>query len=284
MPINLHSFVESELEYPALAWNSLAWYWAYSFLSLGPRYMEYMQSGEYEIDKAFLFNDHNEAMNHIYGYDRQITVKEKFERAVDFYEYCCVMCRQSSINPPYDNPPDLDTIVELFRNTEVRLSPPSAAIDTSRDSILEDNEEFQKLWTIGNEAQRQQLAKDLAVKRKAAIGYVLSEVKPRMALTLDQVDKDSGFLTTGKVKYAEGVTSELMDEIMPEETQLNKLGCVYKAANGLIVTEGITGRYFKAGHNIEKLMWNESRVAELSGIHHAILFSWKQLMEKVKNS
>lgn len=276
--LGLHSFVENELEYAALAWNSLAWYWAYSFLGMGPRYKEYMNSGAYELDKAFLFDDDNEGINHIYGYGREITIKERFERAVDFFEYCCVRCRETSINPPYDLPPSLDTIVELFRNTEARPRTPDKAVNQSLAAALVDNDEYQSLWTDGNDQTQEEQFKKYAVERKAAINYVLAEVQPRLQLTMQQLNK-MGFLTSGYVKIADGVTPEFMDEVMPDDAQVTKLGTVYRSGAGLIVTEGITGRYFKAGHNIERAMWNEQRAEQLSGVYHSTLLSWKQLME-----
>jgi hypothetical protein len=107
-----------------------------------------------------------------------------------------------------------------------------------------------------------------------------------MQLTLDQLDKDTGFLTTGNVEYAAGITCDDLDEVMDDERQWEKLGDVYtqkQFVNGELVTKvvsyGIIGRYYTAGHNLETAMWNEEKKRELSGIHHAIVHSWRQLMD-----
>ena len=278
--LELHAIAEDILEAPALAWSSLAWYWGLSFLGMGPRYMEYMQSGEYEIDKAF-FDEDNDQINRIPGYDENFSIKQRFDRAVDFYEYCCIKGKQTSINPPWDFPPDIDTLITFRNRMEARAQPPNEVIKATTDDILSDNADFQKLWDVGNEIKREARAIDYANSIKEAMSYIHGEVAPRMQLTLDQLDKDSGFIESGTVPLTI-VSTDQMDEVMPQESQWNKLGDMYiqhLPSGKNVIAEGIIGRYYTAGHNLELAMWNEQQKTELSGIHHATVRTWYQLME-----
>lgn len=282
--LELHSIAEDILEAPALAWSSLAWYWGLSFLGMGPRYMEYMQSGEWEVDKAF-FDASNDGINSIAGYEKEVTIKERFDRAVNFYECCCIHGKQTSLNPPWDFPPDVDTLITLRNRLEAKAQAPDQIIQATTDDILKDNPDFQALWEAGGQVQREERAKDYSNRVKEAMSYIQGEVAPRMQLTMDQLDKDSGFITSGHVPLTV-VSTDDMDNVMPQETQLNKLGDMYlhnQLTGKVVVTEGIIGRYYKAGHSLELAMWNEDRKRELSGIHHATVRTWNQLMEIKRN-
>lgn len=282
--LNLHQLVEDELEAPSLAWNALAWYWGLSFLGMAPSYMQYMQSDDVDIDKAF--NDEsNEDVNHIYGYERRLTIKERFDRAVNFYEYCCIRGRQTSINPPWDYPPDIDTLIAFRQRMEANAQNPDALIQASVDDTLATHPDFLRLWNVGGKIKREQRAKEYNERVLDAINYVRSELAPRFQLSLDQLNKDTGFLDTGFVHDDCNVTAELMDETMSEETQWDKLGECYvqKILVGSdieehIVTTGIIGRYWIAGHNLESAMFDDERKRELAYAHNATVRTWQQLM------
>lgn len=289
--IKLHSAVENLLEAPALAWSSLAWYWGFVVIGLGPRYREYMQSGEWEIDQAFYGNDGNEDINRIPGYEPPVTIKQKFDRAINFYEYCCVSGKQTSINPPWDYPPDIDTIIQLRNTFQSRPQHPNETVAASTDDIFKDNEDFMKLWDVGGALQREERARKYAIEVRQSIEYVRSEVNARLSLTLNQLSKETGFLNRGSVRIAAGVTAEDMDEAMPEEKQLDKLGECYvqtlirgSETYKKVTTTGIIGRYYKAGHQLESAMWSPEKQRELSGIHNAIVRTWNQLMELKQNA
>jgi hypothetical protein len=276
--LELHSIAEDILEAPALAWSSLAWYWGLSFLGMGPRYMEYMQSGEWEIDKAFL-DESNDEINSIAGYEKTYTIKERFDRAVNFYEYCCVAGKSSSINPPWDYPPDVDTLIALRNRLEAQSQTPDKIITATNESIIDDP--YKAIWEAGGQLKRDERAREYAMQVKESMNYIQGEVAPRMLLTMDQLDKDSGFLKQGFVRNS-SITTDDMDDVMPQEKQWDKLGCSYiqtTPKGKTLITEGIIGRYYKAGHNLEIAMWNDERKRELSGIHHATVHTWNQLME-----
>ena len=70
--------------------------------------------------------------------------------------------------------------------------------------------------------------------------------------------------------------------IMPDEKHWDKLGDVYvekTPQRTRVITLGIIGRYYTAGHNLETAMWNEQRKTELGGIHTLIIRTWRQLMD-----
>jgi hypothetical protein len=239
--------------------------------------MEYMQSGEFEVDKAF-YDESNDDFNHPAGCEKNITIKQRFDRAVNHYEYCFVKGRQSSINSPWDHPPDIPTLIALRNRMQAQAQLPDVIIEASIHNLLDTNPDFAALWAAGGKEEREARAIDYATRVQEALSYVHSEVAPRMQLVTEQLNKDTGFLTTGKVRYAVGVTAEDMDEAMPQETQWNKLGDVYIHC-GVLTAYGLCGRYYKAGHKLELAMYNEERKKELSGIHYLILRTWRQLME-----
>ena len=275
----IHTFVEQELEAPSLAWSSLAWYWGLSFLGMSPRYFEYMQSGEYEIDKAF-FSEYNDEVNQIPGYGKTLSIKERFDRAVDYYEYCFIQGRKTSINKPWDYPPDIATMISFREKMEARPMDPNEVIDASITDLLE-VDGFAELWKVGGQIQRENQAEIYAAKVKEALKYVESEVVPRMSLTEQQLDKCNGFLDVGKIPDVKGVLPEHMDDVMSQEAQYNKLGDVYKQTTPRetsIISTGIIGRYYTAGHNLERAMWNPEQIKELTFAHHVTIKSWQQLM------
>lgn len=280
MPLAIHTFTEQELEAPSLAWSSLAWYWGLSFLGMSPKYFEYMQSGEYEMDKAF-FSEYNDEVNQIPGYGKTLTIKERFDRAVDYYEYCFIQGRKTSINKPWDYPPDIATMVSFRERMEAKPMDPNQVIDASITDLLAENEKDVDLWKAGGQIQREEQANIYAAKVKEALKYVEGEVSPRMSLTTQQLDKDTGFLEVGKIPDVKGVVPEDMDEVMTQEAQSNKLGDVYKQVTPKatkLISFGIIGRYYTAGHNLERAMWNPEAIKELSFAHHVTIKSWQQLM------
>ena len=273
--IKLHDLATNTLQAPSLAWNSLCWYWALSFFGMGPRYLEYMQSGEADIDRMC------EPTAPI-GLEVNLTIEQRFNRAVDYYEYCFIEGTKSAINAPWDLPPTLQVVMD-FRN---RMEPKARDLDVTIDSSIEEllDEKTRALWRTGGEIQRQEKARLYAEQTKAAMAYIISEVQPRMQLTMDQLNKDTGFLDTGYVRYAEGIFPEHMDEAMPQETQWDKLGDVYiDPMSKNVMAYGIIGRYYKAGHQLEQLMTTPERQSELSYAHNMFLHTWAQLMEIRKN-
>ncbi len=279
----LHTFVEQELEAPSLAWSSLCWYWGLSFLGMGPRYFEYMQSGEYEVDKAF-FDEYNDPINQIPGYPQQVTIKQRFDRAVDYYEYCFIAGQRTAMNKPWDLPPDMKTMMDFRNRMEAKPMDPNKTVDASVNSLLADDEAFKELWKVGGSIQREAQAKIYAAKVKEAMKYVEGEVIPRMTLTLQQLNSDTGFLDEGTIPKAtvRGIVVEDMDEVMPSEKQWDKLGDAYKQVTPkatTLITSGIIGRYYTAGHNLERAMWNPDSIRELTAAHHLTIKSWQQLMK-----
>jgi hypothetical protein len=284
--LKLHNLAET-LEAPALLWNVLAWYWGMSFMGMAPSYLEYMKSDAPSIDAAF--NDpNNEDINHVLGYPRRLTIKERFDRAVNFYVYCFHKGRSTSINPPWDYPPDVDTLIAQRQRMEGRAQKPDEIIESTVNSIL-DNEDYRNLWNAGGKVKREQRAKDYNQRVLEALDYVRAEIVPRLTLSKDQLS-DEGFLDVGCLPEDYDPTPDQMDEVMPQEVQWEKLGDCYKrkVLHGSeqveeIVAYGVIGKYYTAGHNLELNMYDEDRKRELSYAHNATVRTWKQLMEVNKD-
>jgi hypothetical protein len=180
--LNLHQLVESELEAPALAWNILAYYWGMSAFGLGPAYIEYMQSDQPTIDTAF--NDAlNDDLNQIAGLERRLTIKERFDRAINFYAYCVDQGRRYSINPPYDMPPDVDALVASRLKMEAKAPTADKLIQASNESLLGDRPDLLKLWAMGGTEKRERRAQEYNARVLDTLNYVASEIKSRTQLS-----------------------------------------------------------------------------------------------------
>jgi hypothetical protein len=238
-----------------------------------------MQSGEYEVDLAFL-DGSNDEINQIAGYGKNLTIKQRFDRAVNFYEHCYIQSRATSINPPWDHAPDVATLISFRNKMEAKPQAANAEIEATTNAMLD--EKMAALWEAAGEIQRNDRATIYADKVKEALRYVESEVQPRMSVTIEQLNKDSGFLTSGTVPTTFVGTVADMDEAMPEEKQWDKLGDAYiqttPNTGKTVIATGIIGRYFKAGHSLEAAMWSPEKRRELSAIHLATMKTWQQLV------
>jgi hypothetical protein len=274
----LHHLVETELEAPALAWNTLTWYWGMSAFGLGPAYKDYMQSDESWSELAF--NDPSNAeINRIAGLERKLTIKERFDRAANFYVYCYDRGRLTSINPPFDSPPTVDDLMLSRLQSESKTSPPDKLIQASSDSLLD--EHHQKLWAIGGQKQREQRALAYNARVLDTLQYVAAEINSLYNVVDDQLS-ETGFLAEGHTGQQFNVTVDMMDEVMSEETQDKKFGECYvqKTPSGVdIILSGIFGAYYTMGHNLELAMFDEESKNRLSSIYHAILHTWRQLYD-----
>ena len=276
---HLHQLVDNQLEAPALAWNKLAYYWGMSAFGLGPAYKDYMQSDEPERDLAF--NDESNAeLNRISGLSRTLTIKERFDRAVNFYAYCYDRGRSSSINPPFDTPPTVDDLMHSRIRMESKTPPPDELIQATSNSLL--TKDQQKLWAIGDQKQRDQRAQAYNARVLETLQYVASEMKSCCQFVSEQLS-ETGFLLEGIRGDRFNVTTDLMDEVMPEEVQDKKFGDCYiqpsSTGPSVMVLSGIFGAYYTMGHNLELAMFNEENKTRLSSTHHAILHTWRQLYD-----
>lgn len=280
--LNLHQLVESELEAPALAWNILAYYWGMSAFGLGPAYMDYMRSDQPAIDDAF--NDAlNDELNRVAGFDRRITIKERFDRAVNFYVYCYEQGVRYSINPPFDMPPDVDDLVQSRIRMESKAPPPDKLIQASNTSLLGDRPDLLQLWAVGGEEKRERRAQEYNARVLDTLNYVASEIKSRTQLSNDQLS-ETGFLVEDMRGKQYNVTAQLMDETMPEEVQDAKFGTCYvqrllvgSEIQNKLVLSGIFGAYYTMGHNLELAMYNDENKARLSSTYFATVKTWRQL-------
>jgi len=271
--IGLHVIAEQELSAPALAWARLARYWGNSFIGISPKYVEYMQSDAPAVDKAFL-DAGNDVINHIIGFDKQETIEVRFNRAVNYYEYCCVRNRESSVNWPFDSAPSVADLCAWRRKQKVSL-PENALTDTIVQGL---SEEQQKMFTIGLEIKAETRAENYADQVKEALDYVESEIASRMQLSLDQVS-ETGFLDEGFVPISLDVHPEDMDDHILQDTQWTMLGDSYLAPDGTVVQYGMISSYLNAAHNIKLQMYSPERQREFSGIFQLTLMSWQQLLK-----
>ena len=276
----LHRLVETELEAPALAWNILAYYWGMSAFGLGPAYRDYMQSDDADIDKAWNAVD-NEALNRIVGLERNITIKERFDRAANFYIYCCEQGRKHSINPPFDMPPTVDELILSRMKMEPKTPPQDKTIEATSESLLKDRPELQQLWALGAEEKRRLRALDHNARILETLHYIGSEINSLATVTPDQLS-ETGFLAEGHTGQQFNVTADLMDEVMPPDVQDKKFGECYiqKTPSGdNVILSGIFGAYYTMGHNLEMAMFDEESKIRLSSIHHAVMHTWRHLYD-----
>jgi hypothetical protein len=277
---HLHHLVETQLEAPALAWNMLTWYWGMSAFGLGPTYKDYMQS-DHSAQSDLAFNDpSNDALNQISGLSRRLTIKERFDRAVNFYAYCYEQGMKTSINPPFDEPPTVDELLLSRLRSEPKTPPPDKLIQASSDSLL--TKDQQKLWAMGEQKQREQRAQAYNARVLDTLQYVASEIRSCTQLLNEQLSQ-TGFLVDGLHGTQFNVTVDLMDETMLDEVQDNKFGDCYIQPSSTepskMALSGIFGAYYTMGHNIELAMFDEESKTRLSSIHHAILHTWRQLYD-----
>ena len=279
---HLHQLVETQLETSALAWNILAFYWGMSAFGLGPAYKDYMQS-EHSVQNDLAWNDPSNAeINRISGFKRNLTLKERFDRAVNFYLYCYDQGRKNSINPPYDMPPTIDDLMQARLRSGSTVSKPDALIEASNSAVLGDKPELLGMWALGGQEKRERRSKAYNAKVLDTLQYVATEITSLTDVTKDQLS-DTGFLTEGITGVHYNVTTVLMDEVMSEEVQDTKFGECYVQPSSTepskMVLSGIFGTYYTMGHNLELAMFDEDSKTRLGSIYHAILHTWRQLYD-----
>ena len=272
--IGLHQLAETELIAPALTWARLARYWGNSFIGISPKYMDYMQSDMVDVDRAFL-DASNDGINHIIGLGKQETVEARFNRVVNYYEYCCIRNRETSQNWPFDSAPSVTDLVAWRRQQDNSL-PRNALPGVVIEGLTP---EQQAMFNIGMEEKSLVRSQDYADRVKEALSYVESEIASRMQLTLDILDKETGFLIDGYVPQDLHDDPVDMDDAIPQETQWNMLGDSYLAPDGTIVQFGLTSTYLNAAHNIKLQMYSPEREREFSGIFQLTIRTWQQLLE-----
>lgn len=275
---HLHQLVENELEAPALAWNILAYYWGMSAFGLGPAYKDYMQSDQYQQDLAWNDPD-NDLINAPVGLRRSLTIKERFDRAANFYVYCYEQGRSNSINPPFDTPPSLDDLIQSRMRMETKPSPPDKIIKDVNDALLGDNPELKKLWNKGGEEKRKERAEQYNARVLETLRYIENEISSFMLTTSEQLT-ETGFLAEGWTGRRFNVTTAMMDETMPEDVQDRKFGECYlqpSPSGSKLILSGIFGAYYTMGHNLELAMFDEESKTRLSATYHAIMHTWRQL-------
>jgi hypothetical protein len=280
---HLHQLVKTQLGAPALAWTILSFYWGMSAFGLGPAYKDYMQSSEVAIDLAWTDSE----LNRIAGLERSLTIKERFDRAVNFYLYCFEQGRSNSINPPFDMPPTTNDLMQLRLRSGSITSKPDALIEASNSAVLGDKPELLGMWAIGGKETRERRSKAYNDRVAETLKYVASEITSLTTVTKDQLS-DHGFLVEGFRGERYNVTADLMDEVMSEEVQNTKFGECYIQPSSReppkMVLSGIFGAYYTAGHNLELAMFDEDSKTRLSSIYHAILHTWRQLYDISKEN
>ena len=279
---HLHQLVETQLESPALAWNILAFYWGMSAFGLGPAYKDYMQS-DHSAQNDLAWNDpSNVEINRIAGLKRNLTLKERFDRAANFYAYCFDQGTRTSVNPPYDLPPTVDDLMQARLRSSSTISKPDALIEASNSAVLGDKPELANMWALGGKEQREHRSKTYNDKVLGTLQYVAAEINSLTSITRDQLS-DVGFLAEGHTGQRYNVTVDLMDQVMSEEVQDTKFGECYvqpsSTGTSKMILSGIFGGYYTLGHNLELAMYDEERKARLSSAYHAILHTWRQLYD-----
>jgi len=278
MQLKLHDLAETHIVAPALAWARLARYWGNSLIGISPKYMEYMQSDAPEIDRAFL-DASNDDINRIIGFDKQETVETRFNRVANYYEYCCVRNRETSQNWPFDSAPTVKDLVAWRRTQETSL-PQNALTDTVIEGL---SEEQQAMFNIGIKEKQATRSELYADKVKEALSFVENEMATRMSLTLDILDKETGFLAEGYVPQDMTTDTSEMDAAIAQDNQWNMLGDSYLANDGTVVQFGLIRTYLTAAHNIKLQMYTPERQREFSGIFQLTIKSWQQLLEIQSN-
>jgi hypothetical protein len=278
--LHLHALVKNQLEAPGMAWNILAYYWGMSAFGLGPAYVDYMQSDAAQQDIAW-HDPKNEGINRIIGYGRPLTIKERFDRAVNFYLYCYEQGMKTAVNPPFDEPPSPEDLIDSRMRMESKALGPDKLIQASTDAALKDRPDLRTLWEVGGKEQREQRAKSYNARVLDTLQHVAAEIKALTQLTDDQLS-ETGFIESGFIRGDFNVTVDMMDEVMSEEVQDKKLGECYlqhTPEGTTLILSGMLGSYYTLGHNLELAMYDPESKARLSSAHHAILHTWRQLDE-----
>jgi hypothetical protein len=145
------------------------------------------------------------------------------------------------------------------------------------------------MFNIGVEEKAQVRAEDYADRVKEALSYVEGEIASRMQLTLDMLNKETGFLVDGGIGKQDknfnyvpmklNIDSEDMDTFIKQDTQWDMLGDSYLAPDGTVVQFGLIRTYLNAAHNIKLQMYSPEREREFSGIFALTIKSWQQLLD-----
>ena len=274
---NLHDLVENKLEAPGLAWSNLAYYWGMSAFGLGPAYIDYMATDAATTDLAFNAAS-NVEINVIAGLERRLTLKERFDRAINFYAYCFEQGRRSAINPPYDAPPTVDELMASRLRMENKPPSPDKLIIATTASLLSPQQ--QKLWALGAKQQREERSQSYNDRVLDCLQYVASEL--RSIITPDQLG-ETGFLVTGETGMRFNITADRMDQAMPEAVQDRKFGTCYiepsSTGPSSLILSGIFGAYYTMGHNLELAMFDDESKRRLTSTYHAVIHTWRQLEE-----
>jgi hypothetical protein len=254
-----------KLPAPALAFRELAKLWLRKAFAAGDQYRKYKLSGNEGLDTAFM-DVLNEGINHVYGFEGYQPPTIAFNQYVEGYVYCCAMNAVTSQNAPFD------TVQPLRDSAKWRKEfiPKSKTKDALADGLEE--REAKLLAALVDElaVDKRERTED---ERISTIDFVVSEIEPRLAFCLAQLDKDRGFATED---IGEGTDPAYLDSLLSEDEQELLLGDCYRQGSK-VIREGIRGVYATQVANLQRAMFNAEQERALSGIFWDIRESWVQL-------
>ena len=254
----IHGLVEL-IPAPGLLLARLANYWGHKACSAGRPYLAAIQSGEQEINLAFL-DESNSEINHVFGFDSYKLPSVWFNQCADAFVYCFYENKRTMVNPPYDQAQTIQEIVAFRRNSEMKQKTDIPASD--KLSIKE--QQILALLTMEFSQRKRE-----TVSKEQVLDFALAEITAKMTVLPGQ-----------EVPETFNSLSNL-DVLMPEEDQSRILGCCYKERmTDEIVREGVRGAYAIACANLARAMYNEEMKQRLSGIFFDMQTSWHILMEK----
>ena len=259
--LQLH--VEAEkLPAPALAFRELAKVWLRKAFAAGDQFRQYVEGGTASIDAAFM-DVTNDGINHIYGFEGYKPPSIAFNQYVEGYVYCCAMNAKYSTNPPFD------TVQPLRDSAKWRKQfVPKSKTKESLSEGLEEREAKLLAALVGEltSEKRERTEED----RIATIDFVVAEIEPRLTLSMDQLNTDTGFATED---VGEGTSAEFLDSLLSQDEQEEILGDCYRRGD-TVVREGIRGVYATQVANLQRAMFNAEQERLLSGIFWDVRESW----------
>lgn len=264
--LGMHKEAE-ELAAPAIAYRELAKVWLRKAFAAGDAFRRYKESGNEVVDSIF-FDESNDGINHIYGFEGYRPPTIAFNQYVDGYIWCCAMNAKHSNNPPFD------TVQPLRESAEWRKKfvPKSRTKETLDEGLEEREEKLLAALVDELSSEKRERTEDDRIK---SIDYVVAEIEPRLNMVMAHLDKDRGFATE---ELGEDIDPTYLDSLLTREEHETILGeC--RREGGRVVREGMRGAYATAVANLKRAMFNAEMERQLSGVFWDVRQSWVHLQQ-----
>lgn len=183
--MNFFEEIVEKLNNPVIAWKVVSNYFIGYLLNYGPKYQEYLRTPESrDMDNNF-FGDDNDSINHIMGFKRTITPKQRFEKLIECYSYCFEKNRQGLALMPAKERQFVAAMTPVeaagFRQNRDVREPNMGDIDAK---VVEGK--FRASYADKIKANRRRQAQQFHTSVENAAEFVVSEVSGSIAFATDQ--------------------------------------------------------------------------------------------------